>query len=355
MKYALCTTTINLPANLDGFVHDIADRNANDTVVVIAGDKKTPIEIQDFCEGLQKKYGIKIHYLSPDFQENFAPDYSRFLGWNSIQRRNMAFLFAYKAGAEIIVTIDDDNFMFESDYLESHGVLNDQIITETVETSTGWYNICRRLQSSQEFYPRGYSLRERGVSSRITSSLRPQNAVVNAGLWIGDPDIDAVTRLAINPSVANAVTTPFTLAKDIYSPFNSQNTALHRSVLPAYCMVSGVGRYDDIISSFFVKKIADHLGDAVRFGKPIVQQTRNAHDLWRDLDDERLGMQLTDRLVNWLRTISLAGDSYSSGICSLISLLRKDLVNAEDLNRPQRDFIVNILNSYEAWGEVLCR
>lgn len=358
VKYALVSTTINVPHNLKAYVRDIADHNPRDTLVVIAGDKKTPVDTDFLCRKLENEYGICITYLTPEVQELAYPKYSKFLGWNTIQRRNMALLHAYECGAEIIVTIDDDNYLTSDNYLNKHGAIGEKTIAETVSSHSGWYNNCKRLQCTPptgEFYPRGYSLSERGTSPRIISELQTGRTVVNAGLWVGDPDIDAVTRLAINPKVTNAVTLPFALAKDTYCPFNSQNTALHRDVIPAYCMVSGVGRYDDILPSFFVKAIADHLGDSIKFGEPIVRQERNQHNLWKDFDGERVGMQLTDRIVDWLRTVEFKGSNYSDCLSELLKAFTERWSCDGSLTIDQRMFIHGVLRSYEAWGEVLCK
>lgn len=357
MKFALITTTINTPYNLEAYVKDIADHNPSDTLVIVAGDLKTPEDVSAFCEKLTKQFGISVRYLSPVDQQCKYPDYSNFLGWNTIQRRNIALLEAYKTGAEIIVTIDDDNYLTEENYLEQHGILDERTIVEVVDSDSGWYNNCRRLRCENavsEFYPRGYSLRERGTAPRIKSELIPVRSVVNAGLWVGDPDIDAVTRIAVNPKVNNAVTLPFALGPSTYCPFNSQNTAIHRDALSAYCMVSGVGRYDDIISSFFVKRIADHFNDAIRFGAPIVRQERNPHNLWKDLDNERIGMCLTDSFVDWLKLTTLQGRNYRTCMEELLSQFTSMWVNHGGLSIKEIEFMRAIRNSYEAWGEVLC-
>lgn len=356
MKYALVTTTINTPHNLKDYVEDIIKFEHKEVIVVVAGDIKTPPEVEDFCEKLTKNFGVKVLYLTPEDQALRYPAYSDFLGWNTIQRRNIAILTAYHAGADVIITIDDDNFLKSEDYITKHGVLNERTITEIVESNSGWYNICRRMRSScgSAFYPRGYSVSERGnFDGRIQSELLPVRSVVNAGLWLGDPDIDAVTRLAINPKIENISTTPFALAKDTYCPFNSQNTAIHRDAIPAYCMISGVGRYDDIVSSYFVKRIADHLGHAIRFGAPVVEQQRNAHNLWKDLDSERLGMQLTDRLVEWLRDVRLKSDDYGGCLDDLLDAFRAEWYNNGSLTVQQQSFMRSIYLSYEAWGKAL--
>ena len=92
MKYALITTTINIPYNLEAYCKDIAAYCPNQVEIIVAGDKKTPVEIEDFLENLQIKYDIEISYLAPEDQEKMYPEYSGFLGWNTIQRRNIAML-----------------------------------------------------------------------------------------------------------------------------------------------------------------------------------------------------------------------------------------------------------------------
>lgn len=191
----------------------------------------------------------------------------------------------------------------------------------------------------------------------LLSILQEKRCVVNAGLWKGDPDIDAATRLALNPIVTkNLAPNNYSLSLRTKCPFNSQNTALHRDVIPAYCIIHGVGRYDDIIPSYIVKRIADHLGDYVRFGEPIVRQVRNQHDLWKDLEDERIGMQLTDRFVDWLYEITLAGATYKECLEQVIFGLQLRYITADankTLSPEQYQFLQNITTAYNKWMEVL--
>jgi hypothetical protein len=138
------------------------------------------------------------------------------------------------------------------------------------------------------------------------------------------------------------------LDKGIKSPFNSQNTALHRDVIPAYCMITGVGRYDDIIPSYFVKRIADHLGEYVSFGSPIVRQERNQHDLFKDLSDELLGMQLIDNIVDWLYVIPLTGRTYRECLAELLPAFERKF-RGINMKLEQEVFLHNIVSSYKEW------
>jgi len=355
-KYALVTTTINVPNNLEAYAKDIKERG-DDAFIVVAGDKKTPREAWDFLGDIWKKYKVPVEAMPPSVQEAKYAAYSSFLGWNTIRRRNIALLHAYHQGADVIVTIDDDNHLTTPGYLKGHGELVEKCETQIISSESGWYNCCGHLVddcASGGFYPRGYSMRERGARSPLlTRRVSSERSVVNAGLWIGDPDIDAVTRMAINPVVVGARNLPFDLGQGTYCPFNSQNTAIRRDAIPAYCMISGVGRYDDIVPSFFVKRISDHLGDYIRFGEPVVRQDRNAHDLWKDLESERVGMQMTDKLVDWLKGITLKGKTYGECLWEIIPALDSLWRADESLTPEQRGFMSNIQLSYQQWSRAL--
>lgn len=361
MKNALITTTINIPHNLEAYAKDIATFGPKDTAIVVAGDKKTPPEIQQFLDRLYSMYDVPTFYLSPELQDELFPSYSKFMPWNSVQRRNMAILYAYHAGAEIIATTDDDNFWEGEGYFAGHGIVGQNEKITAVSTDSGWYNPCTRLQTINEmrFFPRGFSLRKRKDYNTIslTSIFKEGKCMVNAGLWIGEPDIDALTRLGVAPTVTDLFDKEsYSLAINTKCPFNSQNTALHRDVIPAYCMVHGIGRYDDIIPSYVVKRIADHLGDYIRFGSPIVRQVRNQHDLWKDLEDERIGMQLTDQIVEWLYEIQLTGTTYKKCVQQLMTGLKLRYVTAwanRSITQEQLTFMDSVYLAYEKWAEVL--
>jgi hypothetical protein len=359
MKNALVTTTINLPSNLEAYAKDIAKHGPEDTVIIVAADLKTPAGVKPFLDRLYADYDVPTLYLSPEDQNEIFGSYSNFVPWNCIQRRNMAILYAYRNGAEIIATIDDDNFWEGEGYFKGHNIGPQEAYV--VHTEAGWFNNCNMLaeERNKRFYPRGYSLHARSLPNlRHIFAVEKGSVVVNAGLWLGEPDIDAVTRLAIAPNATACnfdLPLSISLGKNIKCPFNSQNTALHRDVIPAYCLPHGLGRYDDIIASYIVKRIADHLGDYVRFGAPVVRQVRNQHDLWKDLEDERIGMQLTDRIVDWLYEIPLSGSTYKECVKELIMpfMLRYTtaLVN-QSITLEQFIFCRNIGEGYNKWMEL---
>jgi len=189
-----------------------------------------------------------------------------------------------------------------------------------------------------------------------------RRVAVNAGLWLDNPDIDALTRIERQPVVRGFKPSwkgNIALQPGTWSPFNSQNTALMRHVIPAYFLSPYVGRYDDIWASYIVNRIAEHLGDVITFGEPLVCQQRNPHDLWRDLDAERNGMILTDDLCHALRSIPLTGSTYHEcfgEIAAHLPLAWTDRANWTDSQRIWRLQLVEGLDiwhqTFEQLGEV---
>ena len=104
MKTALITTTINVPRVLA-----LYRKHGEDIRFFVAGDRKTPQEAVDFCLALPN-----THYIYPSEQDKWKC--SELIGWNCIQRRNIALLEAVKWGAEVILSVDDDNIPLDEDY-----------------------------------------------------------------------------------------------------------------------------------------------------------------------------------------------------------------------------------------------
>jgi hypothetical protein len=68
--------------------------------------------------------------------------------------------------------------------------------------------------------------------------------------------------------------------------------------------------YGRVTASYIIARIAQHMGDVISFGDPLVRQERNPHDLWKDLAVERNGMILTDDFCEALRAVPLSGETY---------------------------------------------
>lgn len=266
----IVTTTINRPTeSLQRFVEK------KDWKLVVVGDLKTPHrEYQDIPE---------ITYLHPDEQHSRWKELSELIGFNCIQRRNFGFLHAYDMGADIVATVDDDNIPY-ADWGE------DLLINQTVEVDQ--YDCTEVFDplsptNNANLWHRGYPWQLASTKNNIVYlGRKPVKVDVQAGLWDGDPDIDAVERITISPTVRFTCLHPYGSPKT--TVFNSQNTFLSRRVLPYYMMIPFVGRMDDIWGGYLLQKLQQI---NVVFTRASVYQARNEHDLFRDMKNELIGYE----------------------------------------------------------------
>lgn len=270
MIKAIATTTIYPP----GEVLQKYDEMEGWTLIV-TGDLNTPADFR-------LENGI---YLSPSDQEKMAPGLSDSIGWNSIQRRNLAFLKAYQLGAEVIATIDDDNIP-EDDW-GTDLLLGCEVEVDEFQLDTPLFDPVGAT-NYPHLWHRGFPLQEissRDYSRKIRTTIRPD---IQAAFWNGDPDVDAVCRMEHRPE-CDFCADVFPFSANRPGPFNSQNTFISREVLPHYFMFPYVGRADDVWASYYVQS----LGFKVVYSAPSVYQARNPQDLTTNLVDEFFGYRNT--------------------------------------------------------------
>jgi hypothetical protein len=354
---ALVTTTINVPLALRGYIENFTANGHSDVIVYVIGDKKTPPQAAEFCEQLNSQFPIPVRFVNIKDQERYLSRFPRLrdhLPFNSIQRRGVGFLMAYEDKARTIVTIDDDNHATEKDYLACHQIVGRRVKLPTVHSDTGWFNVCQNLneKNNQDFYHRGFPPGQRWTRPRFYIANEDVNVVVNAGLWTGDPDIDAIARMHRPLNVTGfreGVPEQLALAEGTWHPFDSQNTALAREIVPAYFLSPYIGRYDDIWPSYLVRKIADHLGQRISYGRPLVNQARNEQDIWRNLEHERMGWELTDDFVSILRAADLGGTrGYSDCVHALLSTLNTQLHKSQRFGSHE-NAVRRFLEGYDIW------
>ena len=84
--------------------------------------------------------------------------------------------------------IDDDNYLYDCDYLRGHDHVGREIEIDVIAAESGWFNVCHFLEAEggREFFARGYPLSQRELS-RATHSVAQGRGkvVVNGGLWLG--------------------------------------------------------------------------------------------------------------------------------------------------------------------------
>lgn len=285
MNKFIVTTTVNPPTQSTLQFCKIAEDK--DWSFIIAGDLSTP---HNLYKNLEKRYP-SVTYLSPDDQCKRYPGLSNSLGWNTIQRRNISFVYSYNEGADIIATVDDDNIPY-SNWGEDI-LINKKVSCDVYDPAP--LNVFDPLSATNHdrLCHRGYPvelLKDRGSSCIKTEDRK---FLVQADLWDGDPDIDAITRLIFSPNVEFEINSPF--CSDSISPFNSQNTFLAREVISSYMMIPYIGRHDDIWGSYIMQH---YHPKSVVYNRPTVRQERNDQDLIKNLEDEIFGYRHTLNLIN---------------------------------------------------------
>lgn len=324
MKIALVTTTINIPEVL-GLYRVIAD--ADDVVLVppiefvkffVATDLKTPRAARDFCLGL---FGDPIRLDNCWVgQGTHAYKCSELIGWNCIQRRAIAVLEALKWGADIIVSIDDDNIPLNHSYFYNFRTALSNLFAG-LRVDQLWFDVGELLVPKAKH--RGFPISQALYNAPSFAPITKAKVGVAAGICMGDPDIDAVTRIANAPIVhqvgevlrAGIVTDP----RHTWTVFNTQNTAYLRELAPAMFCMPDLGRHDDIFASLITQRVMVERDYHVRFGPPFVWQQRNVHNLITDLRQEIEGMDHIIDFAEYLRRAPIAGISVLDDCRALVS------------------------------------
>mgnify|MGYP003950854175 CR=1 FL=1 len=354
MQTAITLTTINKPLVIEDYLKNIKHYDHKNIEIIIVGDKKTPADVKEFCLKLSKQYSILVNFLDIKFQEDYLkkyPDLAKYLPYNHIARRNIADLLAYEKGFETIIRIDDDNYPMKEDFVGQHSLVGKNLNATVIKSSNGWYNICEELIDEDKipFYPRGYLYSKRWEETKITTLKDNVKVVLNAGLWLGDPDVDAITRLCKRINVIKykeSFGENFILDKSTWCAINTQNTSYSAELIPASLILPYVGRYDDIWSGYLTRKIIDYMNHYISYGKPVILQKRNEHNLWNDLDREINGNIYSDHLIKVLNSINLSKLTYIDCYYELAKKLEENIEeNKEVFNK--------VILGMKIWAEVI--
>lgn len=257
---------------------------------VIIGDLKTPHEAY---RELEKKYP-QVVYLDPEYQEKHYRALSDSIGWKNIQRRNIGFVFAYQKGADIVATVDDDNIPYDN--WGKNIYIGKTISLTCYQPENGVFDPLAVTKSNYVWH-RGYPIQLLSSRTKIKKIAKVKRRVlVQADLWNGDPDIDAIARLTYMPLVRyDDIKLPY--CSNRISPFNSQNTFIAREALPYYAVLPHVGRMDDIWGGYILQYKFPH---SLIYTPPSVYQDRNKQDLITNLENEVFGYRHTLGLLTHL-------------------------------------------------------
>lgn len=374
MRYGIVVTTIYDGAFLDEYYEHFNHLNQLDQVnFYIVGDLSTPAECKEKADAYRAK-GLHWVYLDEAAQNEFLkpfPELAEEIPWKTDNRRNVGFLMAYRDRCDVIIAIDDDNYPKEKwPFLEGHSVVGKEVTLPTATGYEGWFNLCSMmdvqcpsLDVSGTVYARGFPYKRRSpLCSKISSDLSSGIVAVNAGLWSGDPDVDAATRIVTRCEAQENFSESVLLAPDTLMPINTQNTALIRAAIPAYYYVKmghpvggmKLDRFGDIFSGFFVQKCAQAVGHHVRVGSPVVEHRRSPHNLYKDLWNELAGLVVIDDMLPLLEKPLPPCDNYSEAALTLGERI-SEWANQQSgflWDDDLKDYFHNVNNNMQIWVDV---
>lgn len=287
---ALVVTTI---ASVNPVLAELASGAAErGTRFIVAGDESSPADFalpgSDYFD-IQRQLDTGFRTAAAARRRHYA-------------RKNVGYLAAMQAGAEVIVETDDDNYPLASFWD------NRQRTREAAAASRqGWINVYRYF-SDAIIWPRGLPLDSIHAPLPPRSSLPVAgfDAPIQQGLANEAPDVDAIHRLVFPQAVYFRTDAPIALKPGCWCPFNSQNTTWWRDAfpllyLPSWCTF----RMTDIWRSFVAQRIAWENDWVVLFHSATVRQERNAHQLLRDFEDEVPGYLHNRRIAECLEQLTL--------------------------------------------------
>ena len=148
---AIVVTTIYEPKFLDGYVANLQRFGRENVEIIVIIDRKTPASVAERCA----HYGLLCPTL--DEQETFLarfPALAPRIPYDSDNRRNIGFLMALDRGAELLISIDDDNYCLDDvDFVGEHLAAGKTIDTAkrratTAGSTSARYSIRRRRTTS---------------------------------------------------------------------------------------------------------------------------------------------------------------------------------------------------------------
>lgn len=284
----IVTTTINPPTLATRLYAAIAREKSYQFVII--GDQSTP---HTEYRKLEKEFNGVVVYLDPHDQDSLCPRLSSFLGWKTIQRRNIGFAFAIKElNSSGVFTVDDDNIPLSNWGLPHSQFLQTDVYSYKPSIRANVFDPLS-VTNNNNIWHRGFPLGLIPVKNQIDMiSVEVVSPNVLANLWDGDPDIDSICRLTQRPLVKFTNTNHFSF--NGLAPFNSQNTFLDRSCFPVYSVFPFCGRYDDILASYYLQL---KNGSKVIYGPSTVFQKRNDQDIIKNLENEIFGFRHLNKFL----------------------------------------------------------
>lgn len=267
---AICTTTINTATEaLERF-----SKMEGWDLIVATDVNSEPFHLENTI------------ILTPEEQMLLAPELSAAIGFRNIQRRNFATLYALRNDYDFLAFVDDDNIPNSKWNSEASNFkardLDLYITQSSIFDPLSVVPETSRAGVSHRGFP-DFDSRTKENNNIHCEQLSNFVPDVIAMLWDGDWDVNAISRQ--NKATSGTLTVKNQFKSNCWSPFNSQNTVMTNAAAREFFMFPGIGRYDDILASYWVQS----RGYSVIYTGSTVTQIRNVHNLEKDIKNEKWG------------------------------------------------------------------
>ena len=275
-------------------------------------------------------------------------------------------MIALEKGAEVIITIDDDNFAGKGNWYFEHlnSFFSSKIpVVRSKNTLINPCNILKFNYPSARVYSRGFPLEGIFADTFEIKKSRKGKVVLNMGLWYESPDVDAFTNLIYPGLKSLGIKTKikkYKVERGNYIPINTQNTAFLREATPAcYAVLMDtqmygvkIDRYDDIWFGFFLTKIAHRLKHDITFGTPLTLHIRNKHDYVKDFRKELFGMIVNSRVFEIVKNCELDCVDYFDGYIQLAEKLNTE-IREKIKDSKMMKYFNKLSKAMKIWVEVV--
>jgi len=271
-----------------------AEFNRDDVRVYICEDKDKHINKNPHWGSIQL-------FNHEDIQKDLG-EKAWIIPFNDSAIKSYGFYKAWQDDCDMTITIDNDCFPDQEDFIKSHS----NNLKRTIDHK--WWMTAKE-------YTRGYPFQVRNY----------KKVVISHGLWSNVPDLDASTSL-LNPELRfKKETETQIIPNGYYYPMSGMNLAFNTKITPLmyfglHNKEWGYPRFDDIWAGIFSKKILDFLGYGVISGKPSVEH-RKQSDVYENLIKEAPGIKLNEYLWREVDKIQLCGTGFIDCYLDLIEKL----------------------------------
>ena len=261
-----------------------------------------------------KNYFKRVfHYSWEDIDSDLGKD-SWIISRKNAGIRSYGFLKAYRLGADVTITLDDD----------CYPVKNQPLVKQHLEN----LSLCAPLDWYPT-YPHRQYFYTRGIPYKIRDK---KEVVISHGLWTNILDFDAKTQLKY-PTLHVPASFDFAefIPKDYFFPMCSMNLAFKTKITPIMYFPPmgydnkgnywGYDRFDDIWAGIFAKKIIDYLGYAVVNGSPFVEH-RKASSIFQNLKKEEKGVKTNEKLYELILSVQLESKTMKDCYSELTEKIR---------------------------------